>query len=75
MNILVNRVTVSGFLVSDHEETYAKDFYATVPQGVADGLIKFKEHVTQGLENTETAFIEMLTGGNLGKACIKVASA
>ena len=40
---------------------------------VAEGVIKYKEDVTVGLENAIDAFIGMLEGRNFGKAVIKVA--
>jgi NADPH-dependent curcumin reductase CurA len=38
---------------------------------VAQGKLKWKEHVTEGFENAAKAFIEMLKGSNFGKAIIK----
>ena len=40
---------------------------------VGEGMIKYKEDVTIGLENAIDAFTGMLEGKNFGKAVIKVA--
>jgi prostaglandin reductase 1 len=37
-----------------------------------EGKLKYEETVTEGFENMPSAFIEMLTGGNTGKAIIKI---
>jgi NADPH-dependent curcumin reductase CurA len=40
---------------------------------VAEGKIKYKEDITDGLENAIDCFTGMLEGKNFGKAIIKVA--
>jgi NADPH-dependent curcumin reductase CurA len=40
---------------------------------VAEGSIRWREDVTEGLENAPTAFMGMLRGENRGKALVKVA--
>jgi len=40
---------------------------------VAEGKIRWTEHVTEGLENAPKALIGMLNGENRGKALVKVA--
>ena len=44
------------------------------PSWVAEGTIRWREHVTEGLENAPAAFIGMLNGENRGKALVRVAS-
>ncbi len=34
--------------------------------------MRFREDVTEGLENAPAAFIRMLRGGNLGKTLVRV---
>ena len=41
--------------------------------GSLEGKIRWREHVTEGLENAPRAFIGMLNGENRGKALVKVA--
>ncbi len=40
---------------------------------LADGKLKYREHVVEGLENAPDAFIGMLRGENFGKLLVKVA--
>lgn len=39
---------------------------------IQEGKVKYHETITEGFENTAKAFIEMMTGGNIGKALVKV---
>ena len=40
MNVVGKSITMSGFLVSSHEQKYADEFYKTVPGRLARGEIK-----------------------------------
>jgi NADPH-dependent curcumin reductase CurA len=42
-------------------------------QWIAEGRVKYKEDVVQGLENAPEAFIGLLEGRNFGKLIIEVA--
>ncbi len=70
--ILVNRLTVRGFIVTDHAVRF-RDFIKEVSGYVRDGRVKYREHVTEGLDNAPAAFLSMLEGGNFGKTLVKVA--
>ena len=70
-SILVNRIKVQGFIVSDRMELWAKAL-PELTQWVAAGRIKYRESVTEGLENAPRAFIGLLKGENFGKQLIKV---
>lgn len=68
---LTMRLTMRGFIVSEHMELW--------PQGlkelgtlVATGRLKFRESVAQGLEAAPDAFIGMLKGRNFGKQLVKL---
>ncbi|XP_050071233.1 prostaglandin reductase 1-like [Anopheles maculipalpis] len=41
-------------------------------QWIKDGKIKVRETVTEGFQNMPQAFIDMMKGGNIGKAVVKV---
>jgi NADPH-dependent curcumin reductase CurA len=70
--LIVLRAKMQGFLVSDFAPRF--DEAATrLARWVAEGRIRWREHVTEGLENTPRAFIGMLNGENRGKALVKVA--
>lgn len=69
--ILVNRLTVQGFIVSDHMDLWPqamKELGALVSQG----KLRYRETVAQGIESAPRAFIGMLRGENLGKQLVKM---
>jgi NADPH-dependent curcumin reductase len=70
--ILVQRLSVRGFIILDHYDRF-RDFQRDVSGWLRDGRVKYREWVTEGLENGPRAFIELLKGGNFGKALVKVA--
>jgi len=43
-----------------------------IAQWIKEGKVKVDETVREGLENTPKAFVEMLTGANIGKMVVKV---
>jgi NADPH-dependent curcumin reductase CurA len=69
--VLVNRLLVQGFIVSDHLEAWPEALKELAGH-VAAGRIKFHETVAQGLESAPRAFLGMLRGENLGKQLVKV---
>jgi NADPH-dependent curcumin reductase CurA len=71
--LIVYRARMQGFLVSD----YAHRFGEAVPRlarWVASGEVRYRETVTDGLENAPRAFIGMLNGENRGKALVRVSA-
>ncbi len=60
-----------GFIIANHWDLFP-EFIKEVGPMVADGSIAVKEDITDGLENAPQAFIAMLTGGNTGKAIVKI---
>ena len=70
--LIVFRARMEGFLVSDYAHRFDEAAMRLV-RWVAEGKIRWREHVTDGLENAPRAFIGMLNGENRGKALVKVA--
>lgn len=70
-SILVNRLHVHGFIISDHFARFP-EFVASAGPLVAQGKIKYLEDVAEGLENAPAAFMNMLNGGNFGKQIVKL---
>ena len=70
--LLVNRVKLQGFIVSDRVDLYARAI-TQLAKWVAQGKLKYHETVAEGIENAPTAFIGMLKGANLGKQLVKIA--
>jgi NADPH-dependent curcumin reductase CurA len=70
-SILTNRIKVQGFIVSDRMELWPKAL-ADLAGWVASGRIKYRETVTEGLENAPKAFVGLLRGENFGKQLVKL---
>jgi NADPH-dependent curcumin reductase CurA len=69
--ILVNRLKVEGFIVSEHMEVWPE---ALTELGtlVGSGKLRPRESVAQGLENAPEAFLGLLKGKNFGKQLVKL---
>ncbi|WP_428305662.1 NADP-dependent oxidoreductase [Lacipirellula sp.] len=69
--ILVKRLTFRGYIVSDFASQYPQ-FLEEVGGWLREGKLKYKEDVTEGLENAPRELIGVLRGENFGKKIIKV---
>jgi len=70
--LLINRVKLQGFIVSDYADR-APAALAELVKWVAQGKIKYRETIANGIENAPSAFIGMLKGANVGKQLVKLA--
>jgi NADPH-dependent curcumin reductase CurA len=69
--ILNKRLTVSGFLLRDH--LARTDEYRGLATGwIAQGRLKMRYDIAEGIEEAPAAFARLLRGGNFGKALVKV---
>ena len=69
--LLFNRLTVRGFIVSDHVDRMPV-FLADTAGWLREGRLKYREDVVEGLDQAPRAFIGLLRGENLGKMLVKV---
>jgi NADPH-dependent curcumin reductase CurA len=69
--LLTNRVTVKGFIISDHVDRLP-DFLRDMGGWVKSGRVKYREDIVDGLENAPEAFIGLLQGKNFGKLLVRV---
>ena len=70
--LLVHRVKLQGFIVSDAFDRMGA-FRGEMNGWLAAGDVRYTEHVTPGLENAPAAFLGLLKGENLGKAIVELA--
>jgi NADPH-dependent curcumin reductase CurA len=70
--ILVNRMTVQGMLVFDRKERFPEAL-AALGGHYAQGKLKYRESVVQGIENAPQGLIDLLQGRNFGKQLVKLA--
>ncbi len=69
--VLTQRVTIQGFIVSDFSNKQGA-FLRDMSKWIADGKIKYKEDIVEGLDNAVGAFQGLLEGSNFGKLLIQV---
>ena len=69
--ILTNRMTIEGFIVSEHMDVWPQAL-AELGQGVASGKILYRESVADGLAAAPEAFMGLLKGKNFGKQIVKL---
>ena len=69
---LTMRLTMRGFIVSEHIEMWPQGL-GELGKLVATGQLKFRESVAQGLAAAPEAFIGLLKGRNFGKQLVKLA--
>ena len=65
------RLTLQGFIVSDHLNRQAQ-FYVDMGAWIAAGKIKWQETIIDGLENAPKAFIGLFKGENTGKMLVRL---
>jgi len=68
--MLVNRVTMRGFIVTDHYDLYPR-FAEEVAGYVNSEQMKYRETVVDGIERMPAAFIGLLAGENIGKMLVR----
>ena len=69
--ILVNRMKVQGFIVSEHMPHWPQAL-KELGTSVASGKLKYRETVAMGIEAAPAAFIGLLKGKNFGKQLVKL---
>ncbi|WP_431276574.1 NADP-dependent oxidoreductase [Variovorax ureilyticus] len=69
--LLINRVKLEGFIVSEHMEVWPEAL-AELGALVASGKLRPRESVAQGIEAAPEAFLGLLKGRNFGKQLVKL---
>ena len=70
--VLVNRIRLQGMIVFDWRERYGEALKA-LSGYYAEGKLKYRESVVEGLENAPRGLIALLQGQNFGKQLVKLA--
>ena len=71
--ILRKSLTLRGFIQREFADQ-RPDFYREAGAWIAEGRLKYKEDIVDGLENAPEAFLGLLEGRNFGKLIVRVAS-
>jgi hypothetical protein len=65
------QLRLEGFIVSSHMDL-TPQFLKDMSQWIAEGKVKWRETVEEGIENAPTAFLKLFKGENLGKMLVKL---
>jgi NADPH-dependent curcumin reductase CurA len=65
------RLTLRGYIISDHFDRFP-DFVREVGGWLAEGKIRYRETVVEGIEQAPEAFIGLLRGDNTGKMVVRL---
>lgn len=70
--ILTKRMTVKGFIIFDDYGHRYDEFARDMASWVAQGKVRYREQIVDGLERAPQAFIGLLQGDNFGKLVVRV---
>ena len=71
MSLLVNRARMEGFVVFDYADRYV-EAAMEMAGWIAEGRLKTREDVIEGLESFPDALTKLFEGANIGKLVLKV---
>jgi len=69
--ILVRRMKVEGFIVSEHMQLWPEALQE-LGAAVATGRLRYRETIAEGIESAPEAFIGLLHGRNFGKQLVRL---
>ena len=69
--ILVNRIRMQGMIVFDWKDRYGEAL-KELGGFLAQGKLRYRESVVQGLENAPRGLMDLLNGKNFGKQLVKL---
>ncbi|MFF0496493.1 NADP-dependent oxidoreductase [Nocardia aobensis] len=70
--ILTRSLSVRGFIVEEFVPTRQADFLRDMAGWVAQGSVRYREDIVDGLERAPEAFRGLLAGRNFGKLLVRV---
>ena len=71
MRVIAARIRLQGFIIFDYFPRL-DEFYREMAPWVANGTVKSRETVVEGLENMPQAFLGLFEGANVGKMLVRV---
>lgn len=73
-DVLSKSLTIRGFIQREFADQ-RPEFYRQAAEWIAEGKLRYKEDIVDGLENAPAAFIDLLRGRNFGKLIVRVGQA
>ncbi|KAJ8959357.1 hypothetical protein NQ318_022043 [Aromia moschata] len=68
--VLFRQLKMEGFHVTRWIDRWMEGISQN-KKWIEEGKLKYKETITEGFDNMFNAFVDMLRGGNIGKAIVK----
>ena len=72
LSLLINSAKMQGFIVMNYASRYG-EAGRQMGQWMAEGKLKSKEHIDEGIENFYSTFMKLFNGNKKGKLVLKVA--
>lgn len=72
--VVEKSIKLQGFLAANHLDLWP-DFQGDVTQWIAEGDVKWRQKVVDGLESAPKAFLGLFAGENVGKMLVRLADA
>jgi hypothetical protein len=70
-SVLVNRIRMQGMIVFDRKDRYG-DAQARLKALLAQGRLRYRESIVEGLDNAPKALMGLLRGENFGKQLVRL---
>jgi NADPH-dependent curcumin reductase CurA len=71
-SVLVNRIRMQGMIIFDFKDRYSEALKG-LNGYLAEGKLKYRESIVEGIDNAPKGFIALLKGENFGKQLVKLA--
>jgi len=70
-NVLIRRARLEGFVVIDYQDRFHEAF-GPLATWMAEGRLKYRTDIVEGLEQAPVAVNRLFTGANIGKLLVRV---
>ena len=70
-NILMRRAKIEGFIIVDYETRF-REAFGPLARWMAEGRLRYRTDIVDGLEQAPTAVNRLFDGSNIGKLVVRV---
>ena len=70
-NVLMRRAKIEGFIVVDYEARF-REAFGPLAQWMAEGRLRYRTDIVDGLEQAPAAVNRLFDGANIGKLLVRV---